>query len=188
MFSDASFTTAAAPGVPATLSVLTIWNAPTAFSAASFVGIVTGLWRPVFKEQRLLSQDCLVPQLLLQQICEELSVKSASPVSKLSCFSAASDLWRAKSHVSAASFAWLAIGRWRAILQWVASPYSGSSGSAADSTTGLWKVALQWAVSPYSESSGSITGSTTGLWRSALHWAASQYSGSSGEYWCGWVI
>ena len=69
--------------------------APTALPADSIAGLVTidrsvsyikiscplnssttDLWKAVCKEQCLLSQDCLVLQLLLKQICEELSIKS----------------------------------------------------------------------------------------------------------------
>ena len=69
--------------------------APTALPADSIAGLVTidrsvsyikiscplnssttDLWKAVCKKHCILSQDCLVLQLLLKQICEELSIKS----------------------------------------------------------------------------------------------------------------
>ena len=64
-------------GVSANFAAPAIWDATTAFLAASFVGLATGLWRGICKEQRPPPSRSLVPQLFLQEICEKLSVKSS---------------------------------------------------------------------------------------------------------------
>ena len=96
----------AASGAPA------IWGDSTAFSAASFAGLTTGLWRAsrqraaspapglscssadsqqvyeelLDKEQHLLHQDLLVLLQTLQQVYEELSLKSSVSCIKIISF------------------------------------------------------------------------------------------------------
>jgi len=54
--------------------------------SCSSTAISTDLWRAACKKQCLLSQDYLIFQLLLQQICEEMSLKSSISCLKITLF------------------------------------------------------------------------------------------------------
>ena len=97
----------------------------------------------------------LVPEKLLQYFLLLFFTTGAAPGA--SAMLAVLTISDTPTVFVAASFFVLVTRLWRAVPQWVASPYSGSSGLAADSSAGLWRAALPWAASLYSESSAATT-------------------------------